>query len=175
MANIAHPGHRLIPFGDVLPRHRGAVNGVLLVLLGAWGALVPFFGPLIHVAYTPDTAWTWTDGRLWLNVLPGAAAALAGLGVLGVATRFSGVFWSWVAALAGAWFVVGPTISTLWTRNGARDTGSPTAGTVGGVALQEILFYYGIGAVILFLGGVALGRFTLGGHRAGHVDEERPR
>jgi hypothetical protein len=165
MANIADPGRRTILFGDALPRHRGAINGILLVLVGAWGALVPFFGPLIHIAYTPNTAWTYTDGRLWLNILPGAAAALAGLGVLGVTTRFSGVFWSWVAALAGTWFIIGPSISTLWTRGGGVDTGSPTASTVGGVALQQMLFYYGIGAAMVFLGGVALGRFTIG--RAG--------
>lgn len=172
MANIADPGRRMVAFGDVAPRRRGAINGILLVLVGAWGALVPFFGPLIHIAYTPSTAWTYTDGRLWLNILPGAAAALAGLGVLGVTTRVSGVFWAWVATVAGTWFIIGPSLSTLWTRNGAVDTGYPTASTVGGVALQEMLFYYGIGAAMVFLGGVALGRFTVGGVAADGFDED---
>jgi hypothetical protein len=144
-----------------MPRQRGAVNGFLLILLGAWGALVPFFGPLINVAYTPDSTWTYTDGRLYLSILPGAAAVLAGLGLLGVAGRFSGVFWGWVGALAGAWFLVGPSLSMIWN-HGARDTGVPTAATAAGRAVQEILFFYGIGAAIVFLSGVALGRFTVG-------------
>ena len=41
-------------------RSRGAASGFLLVLLGAWGALIPFVGPYFHYAYTPDTAWNGT-------------------------------------------------------------------------------------------------------------------
>ena len=29
-------------------RSRGAASGFLLVLLGAWGALIPFVGPYFH-------------------------------------------------------------------------------------------------------------------------------
>ena len=56
-------------------RSRGALSGVLLMLLGLWGALIPFVGPYFRYAYTPDTAWTYNTGRLWLEVLPGAAAS----------------------------------------------------------------------------------------------------
>jgi hypothetical protein len=148
-----------------VPRQRGAINGLLIVLLGAWGALVPFFGPLIRVAYTPGSSWTYTTGRLWLDIIPGAVAVAAGLGVLGVAGRFTGVFWAWAGALAGAWFVVGPTLSLLWT-SGRGDTGIPTAATSGGRALDAIVFYYGVGAALILLAGVALGRFTVPGRRA---------
>ena len=48
-----------------VPRSRGALSGVLLVLLGAWGALVAFVGPYFHYAFTPDRAWAYTSGRLW--------------------------------------------------------------------------------------------------------------
>jgi hypothetical protein len=41
-----------------VPRSRGAVSGVALILLGLWGALIPFVGPYFHYAYTPDTGWT---------------------------------------------------------------------------------------------------------------------
>ena len=61
-----------------VPRSRGALSGVLLVLLGAWGALVPFIGPYFHFAYTPDSGWTYTQGRLWLEILPGPARSSAG-------------------------------------------------------------------------------------------------
>ena len=47
-------------------RSRGAFSGFLLILLGLWGALIPFVGPYFHYAYTPDKAWTYNTGRLWL-------------------------------------------------------------------------------------------------------------
>ena len=60
------------------PRSRGAVTGLLLIVLGAWGALVAVGGPLFGYGYTPDAAWTMTVGRWTLQVLPGAAVFLAG-------------------------------------------------------------------------------------------------
>jgi hypothetical protein len=57
-------------------RSRGAFSGFLLMLLGLWGALIPFVGPYFHYAYTPDKAWTYNTGRLWLELLPGAAVFL---------------------------------------------------------------------------------------------------
>src|SRR5260370_106681 len=62
-----------------IPRSRGAVSGVLLILLGAWGGLVPFVGPYFGYAYTPDKAWHFTLARLWLEIVPGAAAVLGGV------------------------------------------------------------------------------------------------
>ncbi|MGO8979125.1 MAG: hypothetical protein ACLP70_13885 [Streptosporangiaceae bacterium] len=50
-----------------VPRSRGALSGVLLILLGLWGGLVPFVGPYFHYAYTPDRAWDFTAGRVWLE------------------------------------------------------------------------------------------------------------
>ena len=41
-------------FGSLhMPRSRGAVSGLLLIILGVWGALIPFVGPYFHFAYTP--------------------------------------------------------------------------------------------------------------------------
>ena len=62
-----------------MPRSRGAASGFLLILLGAWGALIPFVGPRFDFAFTPDQEWIWTTARGWLEVLPGAATALGGL------------------------------------------------------------------------------------------------
>ena len=59
--------------------YRGRVIGFLLMVLGAWGALVPFVGPYFGYAYTPDQVWVYTSGRLWLSILPGAAVFLGGL------------------------------------------------------------------------------------------------
>ena len=55
-------------------RSRGALSGFLLLLLGIWGALIPFVGPYFHYAYTPERRrGSWTSGRFWLEVLPGVA------------------------------------------------------------------------------------------------------
>ena len=58
-----------------IARSRGAVSGLLLILLGAWGALVPFVGPYFDFAFSPDEPWAWTDARGWLEVLPGAVSS----------------------------------------------------------------------------------------------------
>src|SRR5215475_5359769 len=90
-----------------IPRTRGAVCGVLLILLGVWGGLAPFVGPYLHFGFTPDHAFGWTSGRLYLSVIPAAAALLGGLMVLITRNRAVGISGGILAALGGAWFVVG--------------------------------------------------------------------
>jgi hypothetical protein len=139
-------------------RSRGALTGVLLVLLGIWGALIPFVGPYFHYAYTPDQAWTATAGRTWLEVLPGVVTIAGGLVVLSSRFRPAGLLGAWLAALAGAWFAVGALVAGHWT-------GIPTAGSpVGGAtraALEQIGFFTGLGIVIVFLAALALGRYSV--------------
>src|SRR6266704_2550319 len=96
-----------------VPRSRGAGSGLLLVLLGAWGALIPFVGPYFHFAYTPDTAWTWTWGRFFLEVLPGVAAVLGGLILMASAVRPVAMFGAALATAAGAWFTVGSLLGAV--------------------------------------------------------------
>jgi Na+-transporting methylmalonyl-CoA/oxaloacetate decarboxylase gamma subunit len=135
------------------------LSGLLLMALGVWGALIPFIGPYFSYAYTPDTAWTWTSGRLWLEVLPGIAAFVAGFLLLTTAHRAVGVFAGWLGSAAGAWFVLGPIFGRLW--NGAQGAaGSPIGGTAHQV-WEQIGFFTGLGVVILFLAAQALGRFTV--------------
>ena len=111
-----------------VPRSRGVLSGLLLVLLGAWGALVPFIGPYFHYAYTPDQGWTYTTGRLWLEVLPGAATVLGGLIVMVSAYRPMAHFGAWLAALAGAWFALGSVIAPTWIGMNMT-TGTPVGGS----------------------------------------------
>jgi hypothetical protein len=146
---------------------------VLLVLLGIWGGLIAFVGPYFHYAYTPDRAWTYTTGRLWLEILPAAAVIVGGLIVSSTASRPVAIFGAWLAALSGAWFVVGATLSTLWTAGGAGAAGSPVGGTLTR-AVEQIGFFTGLGVVIVFLAAVALGRFTVLGIRERAVPEELP-
>lgn len=138
-------------------RSRGALNGFLLLLLGAWGGLIAFIGPYFHYAYTPDTTWTYTTGRLWLDILPGAAVFLGGLIVLLTAARHVAMFGALLAAAGGAWFALGQLLSPLWN-NHVPLGGAPAAtGTTMRIA-EQLGFSYGLGVVIVFLAGIALGR-----------------
>lgn len=148
-----------------VPRTRGAASGFLVLLLGAWGALVPFVGPHFGYAYTPNATWVWTTGRLWLEVLPGAVAVLGGLIMMGSTSRAVGLWAGWLTAVAGAWFAVGPIVSKLWTADGQPQTGAPVAnGTLQSV-IEQIGFFTGLGVVIVFLAAAALGRFSVVGVR----------
>ncbi len=89
--------------GLSMPRSRGAVSGLLLVILGAWGALIPFVGPHFNFAYTPDRDWAWSSARGWLEVAPGAATALGGLLLIVAGNRVAAMLGGWLAVLAGAW------------------------------------------------------------------------
>jgi hypothetical protein len=136
------------------------MSGVLLVIAGAWAALVPFIGPYFNLAYTPapNEAWYWTAARGWLEVLPGAAAFLGGLLLIVSASRVVTIFGGWLAAAGGAWLVVGPSLADPLNLNlGVPDPASST----GVQALAELLFFYAIGGAILLLAGLALGRLSV--------------
>ncbi len=148
-----------------LPRTRGGISGIMLILLGAWGAVVPFVGPYFGYANSPDTAWTYTTGRLWLSVLPGAAALLGGIMVLLAASRPAAMSGAMLAALGGAWFAVGSwTATVLGTgfRPGVPVAGPGSAFSAPVMRLLEGLgFFYGLGVVIVFFAALALGRFAV--------------
>jgi hypothetical protein len=147
-----------------VPRTRGAMSGVILVLLGLWGGLVPFIGPYFHYSYLPDTVWTFTWTRFWLEIVPAAAVLIGGLMLLVTANRASGLFGGWLASLGGVWFVVGPSLSLLW--NGGQSTSLTPSGTAPLTrSVQEIGFFYGVGAVSLLFAAMALGRFLVMGIR----------
>jgi hypothetical protein len=127
-------------------RSRGALSGLLVMILGLWGALIPFIGP-------------YFSGRLWLEVLPGAAAFVAGFLLMTTANRAVGVFAGWLGSAAGAWFVLGPIFGRLW--NGAEGAAGRPIGGATRQVWEQIGFFSGLGVVILFFSAQALGRFTV--------------
>ena len=153
-----------------VPRTRGALSGALLVLLGLWGGLIAFVGPYFHFAYTPGTAWTYTSGRLWLEILPGAATVLGGLILLASRVRPVAMFGAWVAALAGAWFAVGRVLSPLWNAHGTVALGTPIGGTVTRT-LVALTYFTGLGVIIVFLAALSIGRLTVVGVRDARLSE----
>jgi hypothetical protein len=155
-----------------MPRSRGSVTGLLLILLGAWGALIPFIGPIINWAYTADPAWTWTTAKGWLEVLPGVATAVGGLLLLVAGNRASAMLGGWLAVLGGAWFVVGRVFATMLN---IGDVGEPVASTDLKRALLEVTYFTGLGALIVFLGGAVLARLAVRHARDVVATEPAPR
>jgi len=140
-------------------RSRGALSGLGVLLLGAWGALIPFIGPYFDYAYTPNQTWTWTAARFWMQVLPGGVAFLAGLALLVSAHRVAASVAAWLAIAAGAWYVIGPLAAPLWNTR-YIDIGTPVGGRTD-ASVEQIGMFYGLGAAIILLAAMAAGRFSI--------------
>jgi len=141
--------------------YRGRINGILLMLFGLWGALIPFVGPYFGFAFTPDRAWAFTSGRLWLSVVPGAAAVIGGL--LIATTDRAAAPGAFLAVLGGAWYVVGVPVSALSLASHSISPGTPVIDLGASFRpavmnfLEHLGYFYGLGVVVLFLASLALG------------------
>ena len=128
-----------------------------MIVLGVWGALIPFIGPYFHYAFGSFQSWHYTSERLWLDILPGAAAVIGGLMLLRGSRRTTGLIGGWLAVAAGAWFAIGPTISLLW-----HQAGNPIGAPMGGhtrQALEWLGYFQGLGVLIAALAAFAMGRY----------------
>jgi hypothetical protein len=155
-----------------VPWTRGATSGVLLIIFGAWAAIVPFIGPYLNFAYTPstNTTWVWTESRGWFEVAPGAAAFAGGLLLLISTNRAVAILGAWLGVAGGAWLIVGPSLTDVLDKSiGTPDPASSTNVQ----ALEELFFFYGVGALILFVASVALGRLSVQSLRDVAVAERR--
>ncbi|HEY3020982.1 MAG TPA: hypothetical protein VGJ32_12365 [Solirubrobacteraceae bacterium] len=157
-----------------IPRTRGAVSGLMVVLLGAFGALVPFVGPSFNFTIGPDSSFDMTAGRFWLSLLPGVVAVVGGLVLLLSANRATAVLGAQVAIAAGVWFVVGPTLSVLWSDAAPPlgQAGRPLGGEYRQMA-ELLAYFYGLGAAITAFAALALGRMTLRTVRDVELERER--
>jgi hypothetical protein len=139
-----------------IPRTKGAISGVIVIALGLWGALVPFIGPYFNFAMHTDQTWHWFADRGWLEVLPGAVAVLGGMMMVRGGTRSSISLGAMLGLAAGLWYLLGPTVSTLWN-HGALAIG-PALGTHTLTrALVWIGYFYGVGALLTLFSSYALG------------------
>ena len=139
-------------------RTHGIFGGLLVALLGIWGGVIPFVGPYFNYAYTPDKAWTYTSGRLWLEILPGAGALLGGLLIMAARSRHVALFGALLAIASGAWFALGNVFAPLWTVAGPAG-GPASSGTVMR-ALEQVGFFTGLGIVIVLIAAAVAGRIT---------------
>ena len=139
-----------------LARSTGAFSGLLVILVGAWAALSPFVGPYFGYAFGTHATWHYGSQRLWLDILPGAVAVIAGTLMLGAATRRTGALAGWLGVTAGAWLVIGPAVSLTWHHSGSP-IGAPLGGDVRRMA-EQVGTFYGAGALILALVAFEIGR-----------------
>lgn len=148
-------------------RTTGVAGGLLIALLGIWGALIPFVGPYFNYSFGVNSTWHYTADRLWLDILPGAVALLAGLVLLEARTRSTAAVGAWLAIFAGTWFVIGPSVSLTW-EHGAGPIGPPLYGTTRQM-LELLGYFYLVGALIVGLAAFVLGRLV-----PAHVVEPAP-
>ena len=141
-----------------VPRSRGALSGVVLVVLGAFGALIPFMGPIFVFAYTPEAAWVYTPARLWLEIVRRRCCGWWPDLALQRQPRLRRV--RCLVSRAG-----GSVVHHWPDSEQAVDLGVSADGlSVGGTlrrTVEEIVFFTGLGVVIVFSAAVALGRLAV--------------
>lgn len=146
-----------------MPRRRGNLIGILLILLGLWGGLSPLIGPWFGYHIDDEQAWILTWDRLWLTTVPGAAALIGGLLLVLSRDRLTASLGAWLALAGGVWFVVGPSVSALWSSDlSASGIGR---GNTAQRVLVQLLSFYGLGAAITALASFALARVLIRSER----------
>jgi hypothetical protein len=151
----------VVPRPSVLamPRRRGTVIGVVLVLLGLWGGLSPLIGPWLGYHIDDEQAWTLTWDRLWLTTIPGAAVLVGGIVLFISKDRLSAAIGAWLAMAGGAWFVVGPSVSALWSSTFSTN-GIGRSNTTQRL-VEQLASFYALGALVVALTSFALARVLI--------------
>lgn len=147
---------------------RGA--GLALLVLGLFGALVPFVGPAFGYGMGDVPAWTWTESHASLHLAPGIAAIVGGFLVMrghSQATQRSGAL---LAAVGGAWFIIGPSLHPLWATSGMGSMDGMGSSAMAD-ALSALGYHYGTGVLIALVAAYAVG--VLSGYRRPPVDDRR--
>jgi hypothetical protein len=132
--------------------------GLLAVLIGAWGGIVPYLGPTFGYHSTAAGGWYWDWQHSLLYLIPGAVTVLMGLWMWGLAARTrigAGRFGSLLAAIvllaAGAWFVLGPVVWAIFYSTAVFEPASATNNF-----LNQLGYNLGPGLIIAALGGMTL-------------------
>ena len=144
-----------------------AVTGVLTLLVGAWAGICVFVGPLFGYSVDGSRAWVWNLPHGVLHLAPGAAGVFAGLMMLGAAgrgrrlTAMAGspgaVTAGFLAAVAGAWLVIGP---VAWSVLRPHPVVWALASPLHSLA-DQVGANLGTGVLLAILGGLAMGLSVL--------------
>lgn len=125
-----------------------AITRVLIILLGVFGTIIPFVGPLFGFGMGPESAGALTTSKLIYHLIPGAVVILGGL-MLFPSVRASRVLGAMLAILGGIWLTLAPMVL-------GGTTASPTLVEL----LSPLAYHYGTGLLITAIAAFALGRMT---------------
>lgn len=160
-----------------IPRSRGVVTGLIILILGIWGGIIPFVGPYFGYEFGSGGAFHFTLQRLWLDILPGIAAIVGGAMLIASGNRPGAALGGWLALIGGIWFVIGVPLSLLWHSSAALGITAAGIGPAkGGHVLQGLEYlgyFFGLGALITALSSFALGRLAVRSVRDVHTAEKR--
>ena len=136
--------------------------GVIVLILGIWGALVPFVGPIFGYGMGGTAAWTWSESHVTLHLLPGLAA-IAGAVLLLRGRSVAQYLGATLAMAGGIWFVIAPTLHPLWAGSsmGAMRMGGSELSS----ALSGLGYHYGTGTLIAVFAAYALGSLSASASR----------
>ncbi|HZT53474.1 MAG TPA: hypothetical protein VE995_03755 [Gaiellaceae bacterium] len=126
--------------------------GLFVLLLGAWVFIVPLVGPYFDFGFFTSHVWVFSALHWELLLGPGIALFVGGLLILlpaGGPSSLGGL----LALLAGAWLLVGPSLHPIWSSEIAVATHHPQWLT----SVLWIGYFYGTGAVAVYLSGVLHG------------------
>ncbi len=131
---------------------------IVIVLVAVWGALVPFVGPSFDYGMGDVPAWTWTERRLTGHLLPGLAAILGGVMMVGSRAQAWRRLGAGVALVGGAWFIIGPVLRPAWAGRG--DGMMMMGNSVWRQIFVTLGYHSGTGLVIAALSAYGLGVLT---------------
>lgn len=143
--------------------------GVLLIVLGGIGLVLPFAGPVFGFGMGPDPAWVVTEARVVRHVVPGLGIVVGGALLL-PRSRWSHVIGGILAVVGGVWITVAPVVL------GRVVADAPPAPID---VLRPLAYHYGTGLLITALAafglGVAAGRRNVERAVTDVTDESRDR
>ena len=141
-----------------IPRSRGAVSGLALMILGAWGALAPLIGPSFDFSTDSTSTWAFTNDTIWLSILPGVVALVGGFLLLTSANRATAGLGAWMGIAAGVWFVAGDQLTGLSVSEAGE--------------FEHLAAFEGLGAAIAAVAAFALGRLAVRSVRDDELNRE---
>lgn len=148
------------------PHRRGlGLLGLLIVLIGGWGGIIPYIGPRFGYRANGPASFHWTTVHTLLYLLPGAVAVGWGLVILlilAVGGRGLG-FVKAIAAMGviacGAWFVLGPEVWPIFSSAVVFAPADPLVRFV-----NQVGYNFGPGLLLTILGTIVLARPATDGY-----------
>jgi hypothetical protein len=136
------------------------VVGVLAIVVGAWGGLVPYIGHAISFSADGSTTWTWNLQHSLLYLLPGTVAVVGGsIAVLSAwaghvhrfdLSRVSLPIVAILLGLSGIWFLLGASVWPIYYSGHVFVATSPARSFA-----EKVVYDLTAGIVLMVLAGVA--------------------